>query len=145
MAALGALTRRQERFVCEYVVSGNASDAARKAGYSAKTAFVIGWENLRKPYIEAALAAKRAELAQKLEIDRDIVVAGIFGGIADARTQGNAGVVIRGWCAVARMLGLDTAEVQKRAMSASGERLLAQFADMPIEQLVEIAEGRALA
>jgi hypothetical protein len=137
------LTRRQLRFVDEFIVTRCGAEAARRAGYSTRTVCEMAYENLRKPQIVAALAAKEAELALRLEIDRDIVVAGIFGAIADARMEGNAGVVIRGWCAVAQMLGLDTAEVPKRAMSANGERLLAQFAAMTTEELVEIAQAGA--
>ena len=49
------LTLKQQRFVDEYVVCGNASEAARRAGYSAKTAGVCGQENLKKPIIQEAI------------------------------------------------------------------------------------------
>lgn len=47
------LTPKQRAFCDYYLESGNLSDAARKAGYSKKTAHVIGTENLRKPVIAA--------------------------------------------------------------------------------------------
>lgn len=50
------MTPRQKKFCEFYVQSGNATDAARKAGYSPKTAEVIGFENLRKPGIKAYIA-----------------------------------------------------------------------------------------
>jgi phage terminase small subunit len=56
------LTGRQRAFVEHYLTCWNASEAARRAGYSEATAGVIGWENLKKPYIAAALAARIAEL-----------------------------------------------------------------------------------
>lgn len=50
------LTAKQKKF-CEYwVQSGNASKAARDAGYSKKTADSIGIENLGKPAIKAYIA-----------------------------------------------------------------------------------------
>ncbi|GAB4023686.1 hypothetical protein GCM10028808_74670 [Spirosoma migulaei] len=49
------LTRRQLHFIQFYRKHYNASRAAREAGYSLKTAYSIGWENLRKPQIKAAL------------------------------------------------------------------------------------------
>lgn len=52
------LTERQRKFVLCY--DGNATEAAIKAGYSKKTAFQIGYENLRKPEIALALK-ERAE------------------------------------------------------------------------------------
>lgn len=45
------LTPKQQAFADYYIECGNASEAARKAGYSAKTAKVVGGENLTKPYI----------------------------------------------------------------------------------------------
>ena len=45
------MTPKQTRFIEEYLQSFNATEAAIKAGYSEKTAYSIGWENLRKPDI----------------------------------------------------------------------------------------------
>lgn len=45
------MTPKQKKFCEYYIQSGNATDAARKAGYSAKTADRIGPENLGKPVI----------------------------------------------------------------------------------------------
>ena len=53
------MTPRQQKFCDEYLISGNATDAAIKAGYSPKTAYSMGNENLNKPelkeYIETEL------------------------------------------------------------------------------------------
>jgi phage terminase small subunit len=53
--------QKQERFCLEYFKCGNASEAARIAKYSPKTAGVIGRENLLKPNIQARLAELRAK------------------------------------------------------------------------------------
>lgn len=45
------LTEKQKAFADHYLISLNATDAARKAGYSERTAYAIGRENLRKPQI----------------------------------------------------------------------------------------------
>ncbi len=50
------LSPKQARFVDEYLVDLNATKAAERAGYSAKTAYSIGQENLRKPEIQAKIA-----------------------------------------------------------------------------------------
>ena len=52
-----SLTRRQAVFVENYLATWNASEAARRAGYSDKTCYAIGCENLTKPEIAAAIAA----------------------------------------------------------------------------------------
>lgn len=59
----GGLTAKQQAFVSAYLVCLNATEAARRAGYSEKTAHAIGWENLRKPEIAAAVEAGLAEKA----------------------------------------------------------------------------------
>lgn len=46
------LTEKQKRFADYYIETGNATEAAIKAGYSKKTARVIGQENLTKPAIK---------------------------------------------------------------------------------------------
>lgn len=52
------LTDKQRMFVEEYLVDFNATQAAIRAGYSEKTASVIGYENLRKPQIQQAIQDK---------------------------------------------------------------------------------------
>ncbi len=52
-----ALTQKQQRFVDEYLVDLNATQAAVRAGYSEQTARRIGPENLSKPDIAEAVAA----------------------------------------------------------------------------------------
>ena len=47
------LTDKQKQFCKEYVLDWNATRAAKAAGYSEKTAQVIGSENLSKPIIKA--------------------------------------------------------------------------------------------
>lgn len=49
------LTAKQQKFVSEYIVSFNATQAAINAGYSEKTAYSIGHENLSKPEIANAI------------------------------------------------------------------------------------------
>ncbi len=50
------LTARQERFIDEYLIDLNATQAAIRAGYSRNSALQIGVENLSKPVIAAAVA-----------------------------------------------------------------------------------------
>lgn len=56
------LTDKQRAFIEAYLTSWNATQAAIDAKYSKKTARVIGPENLSKPAIQAAIAARLAEL-----------------------------------------------------------------------------------
>lgn len=56
------LTQKQRLFADEYIKSGNATQAAVKAGYNVKNARVIGAQNLSKLNIKAYIDAKMAEI-----------------------------------------------------------------------------------
>lgn len=99
------LTRKQRQFCLEYVQSGNATEAAIKAGYSKKAARSIGNENLTKPDIknyiqelteqmESQKIASAIEMQQVLtsiirqETDEEvIVVEGCGEGMSEAVTK----------------------------------------------------------
>lgn len=69
-----ALTPKESRFVDEYMVDLNATQAVIRAGYSAKSARQIASENLSKPHIQAAIANARAEQQQRTKIEADRVL-----------------------------------------------------------------------
>ena len=54
--ANGKFTAKERKFINEYVKCLDAAKAARRAGYSVKTARQIGYENLTKPYIKDEVA-----------------------------------------------------------------------------------------
>ena len=56
------LTPKQKAFADAYIECGNASEAARRAGYSEKTAYCIGSENLSKPEISAYIKSRLDDL-----------------------------------------------------------------------------------
>lgn len=68
------LTAKQEMFVREYLVDLNATQAALRSGYSAKTARAIGTENLSKPAIGQAIAEAMKNRARRTEITADRVL-----------------------------------------------------------------------
>lgn len=63
------LTLRREAFVEAYV--GNASAAALAAGYSPRTAHVIGHELLKKPEIQEAIRKRTGERLSAIIADRE--------------------------------------------------------------------------
>lgn len=69
------LTPKQKKFADYYIELGNASEAARKAGYSKKTADAIGRENLRKPTISAYIAERMDKQDKKRVASADEVIA----------------------------------------------------------------------
>lgn len=72
-----ALTAKQERFVAEYLIDLNATQAAIRAGYSEKTARQIGDENLSKPDIAAAVKIAMDARADRNGVTQDEVISGL--------------------------------------------------------------------
>lgn len=72
-----ALTPKQALFVKEYLVDLNATQAAKRAGYSEKTAGVIGLENLGKPSISEAIKEQLDKRMNKVEITAEYVLSTI--------------------------------------------------------------------
>lgn len=68
------MTPKQERFVDEYLVDLNASQAAIRAGYSRRTARAIASENLAKPNIQEAIAEAKRERSEATKIDAEWVL-----------------------------------------------------------------------
>jgi phage terminase small subunit len=92
------MTARQHRFITEYLVDLNATQAAVRAGYSRRTANRIASENLSKPDIRAHVNKEMDDRARRTEITLDNVVkelaiiafsnahAGADGGVSRIRT-----------------------------------------------------------
>jgi phage terminase small subunit len=59
------LTEKQKRFADYYIETGNATESAKRAGYSPKTARVIGQENLLKPAIKSYIDERLKEMDEK--------------------------------------------------------------------------------
>ena len=68
------LTNKQLLFVKEYLVDLNASAAAVRAGYSKKTSYEIGYENLRKPQIQNSISKALEERKERVELQADDVL-----------------------------------------------------------------------
>ena len=68
------LTLKQKRFCDEFIISGNATQAAVKAGYSKKTAGAMATENLKKPIIRAYLDERLADIKSEKTADMEEVM-----------------------------------------------------------------------
>jgi phage terminase small subunit len=78
------LTPKQAAFVREYLIDLNATQAAIRAGYSAKTAEKIGSENIRKPDIARAIQLAMDARSLKVELTAADVLRDINAVKADA-------------------------------------------------------------
>lgn len=69
-----SLTDKQARFVDEYMVDLNATQAAIRAGYSAKTAADIGRQLLRKTPVAVAIAERQRALSERTGVTAERVI-----------------------------------------------------------------------
>jgi phage terminase small subunit len=110
-----AFTLKQRRFIAEYLVDGNATQAAIRAGYSKKTAHAIGFENLRKPEVAAAVETAQENLQEKLTIEaadiaRELQRCG-FANMQDFMSVGADGTPTLDWSKLSRSQAAALAQV----------------------------------
>lgn len=73
-APKGRLTAKQQRFVEEYLIDLNATQAAIRAGYAAKHAESQAYQLLQKTPVQAKIAEAREKLSERTEITQEMVL-----------------------------------------------------------------------
>ena len=71
---MSKLTLKQKRFADEYIICGNATEAAIKAGYAKRSAQQVGSENLLKPVIKSYIDKRLEELKSEKVADQQEVL-----------------------------------------------------------------------
>lgn len=71
---MAKLTAKQQRFVDEYLIDLNATQAAIRAGYSRKTAYRTASDNLMKPQIKKCVDQRMKEKESALIANQDEVL-----------------------------------------------------------------------
>jgi hypothetical protein len=68
------LTDKQTRFVNEYLIDFDKTNAAKRAGYSANSARTIGCDNLNKPYIRNSISKRIEQLSEANFVTRELII-----------------------------------------------------------------------
>ena len=93
------LTGKQKKFVEEYLVDHNGTQAAIRAGYSKKTANEIAAQNLAKVSIKSYLAEKQAIIQKKFDLSKETIIEELrrcgFANITDYLSFDANGVTFR--------------------------------------------------
>ncbi len=71
---MAKLTEKQQRFVNEYLIDLNATQAVIRAGYSVKRASEIGYQLLQKTTVQQAISEKMAERSKRTGVNQDRIV-----------------------------------------------------------------------
>ncbi|MGP5346114.1 terminase small subunit [Psychrobacter celer] len=95
------LTDKQQRFVDEYLVDSNATQAAIRSGYSVDSARQSGYDNMTKPYIQDAIAEGRAKIVKRNAITIDDLI----NELEQARTAAMTAETAQSSAAVAATMG----------------------------------------
>jgi phage terminase small subunit len=128
------VTPKQEKFVQEYLVDMNATQAAIRAGYSAKTAQEQGSRLLSNVMVQAALNRYRAASAERTEMSVASVTARLLGlsGKAEAM-DGPSAINVARQCVMdaAKLNGLvvESSEIVTRSPEERSARLAALKAE----------------
>ena len=142
MDAVAKLTPRRQRFADEYVLCGSGAEAARRAGYSEKTARAIAAELLTKPDVLSAIQALKAQNAAAFDVTRQDVIGGVLEAIAMARAAGDPGAMLTGLRDLSRMMGFNEPEaVRAVVVDTASAAYVAKFAAMSDAQLIAVVQG----
>ena len=117
------LTPKQELFIQHYVTTKNATEAAKLAGYSEKTADVIGCENLVKPNIKEAIDKLLAKELGEVEVDRKWAFENLKRMMQGAEDAGQFSASKGVMDTILKMYGLNEAEKIEHSGSIMGFKI----------------------
>jgi phage terminase small subunit len=120
-----ALNPKQSRFVAEYLKDSNATQAAIRAGYSAKTAYSQGHDLLKRPEIRAQIEEANSRRVKKLELSAEKVLEDIARIALSAEQAEDFGAALKGRELLGKHLKLFTDRVEHSADSSFAEVLKA--------------------
>ena len=139
------MTAKQKRFCDEYLIDLNATQAAIRAGYSEKTAGVIGVENLKKPNIKLCIEKRMAEKEAALIADQNEVLKYLT---AVLRGESMASVLARDELGADRVIEKKPDEKERlRAAELLGKRyglykdMVNEVVDMELNITVDYGDG----
>ena len=106
-------TPKQKRFIEEYAVDLNATQAAIRAGYAKKTAYSQGQRLLKKVEIETAIQATLVEVSKRVEVTVDDVVAGLWAE-AEGKKDSTASSRVAALAHLGKHFGMDRKDINLR-------------------------------
>lgn len=106
------LTAKQKRFVDEYLIDFNATQAAIRAGYSENTAQQIGAENLTKPLIKAEISKMTGLLEEKALITKEMVIQGLLDEARCIDEGSSHSARVSAWAHLGKHLNMFTEKIE---------------------------------
>jgi phage terminase small subunit len=122
------LTPKQRRFVDEYLVDLNGSQAAVRAGYKVDHARQMAAENLSKPVIADAIAAAQLARSERLQLTQDDVLRGLHREATWMGDGSSHSARVAAWGLLAKHLGM----LDRRQLDENGEPVARQLFSISI-------------
>lgn len=114
------LSAKQEQFCREYLVDLNATQAAIRAGYSAKTAQEQASRLLSNVMVAARLAELKRERAEKVAVTAADVLKGVIEVTLLAREEGDLKTALKGYELQGKHIGMWTEKLQQEVSGPNG-------------------------
>ena len=114
------LTDKQAAFVREYLIDLNATQAAIRAGYSARTADKIGPELMGKTRVRDAIDKALSKRAHRVDIRAEDVLRGVVEVTIQARESGDLKTALKGYELQGKHLGLFSDRVKAEISGPDG-------------------------
>lgn len=105
MTANTLMSTKQARFIDEYLVDANGTQAAIRAGYGAAGARVAAYRLLTNVAISSAIEARQQADATRLAVNRDRVLMGLLEAVEMAREQQNPAGMVAGLREIGKLMG----------------------------------------
>ena len=109
---MAKLTPKQQRFVDEYLIDLNATQAAIRAGYSPKTAEQQGFQLLKKTSVSEAIEQAQQERQKRTLVTQDDVIRGL---LTEAEWQGEGSshsARVSAWAHLGKHLNMFTDKIE---------------------------------
>lgn len=137
------LSLKQDSFARHYALTGNASEAARLAGYAEKSAKVSACRLLTKDNnVQSAVRTYRYEIENSMAMSRDRVIEGLLEAVAMARAQADPGAMIAAFREIAKICGYYTPErTLKVDINIEAKRFIDKLETLSDAELVALVES----
>jgi phage terminase small subunit len=119
----GELTRKQRRFVDEYLMDLNATQAAIRAGYSTHTAEQQGARLLGNAKVSAAVQAAQNARSTRVRLTQDDVLRGLHREATWTGEGASHSARVAAWGLIAKHLGM----LERRQLDENGEPVARQL------------------
>lgn len=107
-----ALTDKQQRFVAEYLVDLNATQAAIRAGYSERTAYSQGQRLLKNVEVAKVLSDRAANTSERLDLSAERVLRGLFEEATRTGEGSSHGARVSAWGLLGKYHSLFTDKIE---------------------------------